>query len=416
MRREDWLALGDAQRKNADLLETIVHADEEGVQLPDTMPAGMSWLVSHHLVDEFEGQLHPSSLLLDMGARIASLRFEFSAPDLVELFIKIEQGCERYHTAKEVSPAEVDKEHRQIWLATRQIVTHLRDEQRAANEFIEARYGFSPRFADRLRDIGNAIDRLKRLALKLELADHNELSGWCRGDRALRKLLLHNLHGSVLKQGAVLQDLIDRLDQIGMSVRQRSRLRQVAQSLASWIQAGNTPDLEGLLERPDGAQWAAAQTLPVKGYLFPHVEDAKAMDDMGLLIYGLPLPKVKKAVDESQPSRAAVKVVQSKLEIEDAPIPFAQPYFTKMIDALKKTLQPQSACAYWAGDVGVGCSEAVWLYALDSYYRSILANAGRAGEVPRFILEPIDEPSEEGFDNLVVTDLVLRRRKRGETL
>ena len=416
MRREDWLALGEAIRANADLLESIVHADEEGVPLPETMPARMSWLVSHHLVDEFEGQLHPSSLLLDIGARIASLRFELSAPDLAELFIKIEQGCERFHSAKELSPADLDREHRQIWLAARQIVTHLRDEQRAANEFIEARYGFSPRFEDRLRDIGNAIDRLKRLAMKLELADHNALSSWCRGDRALRRLLLQNLHGSVLKQGAVLQDLIDRLDQIGMSVRQRSRLRQVAQSLASWIQAGNSLDLEGLLERPDGTKWVPAEKLPVKGYLFPHVEDAKAMDDMAQLVYGLPLPKVRRAADDSQASRAPVRVLRSALEIEDAPIPFAQPHFVKMMGSLKETLEPQSASVYWARAADIGCGEAVWLYALDSYYRSILADAGRAGETPRFILEPIDQPSGEGFDNLVVADLVLRRRKRGEPL
>lgn len=416
MRREDWLTLGEAIRSNADLLEAIVHADEEGVPIPDTMPSKMAWLVSHHLVDEFEGQLHPSSLLLDIGSRIASLRFELSAPDLAELFIKIKQGCERYHAAKERAPADVDKEYRQIWLAYRQIVTHLRDEQRAANEFIEARYGYALLFEDRLRDIGHAIDRLKRLALKLELADHNALSGWCCGDRALRRLLIHNLHGAVLKQGALLQDLIDRLDQIGMSVRQRSRLRQVAQSLASWIQAGNTPDLEGLLERPDGARWVAAEKLPVKGYLFPDVEDAKAIDDMALLIHSMPLPKAKKAGDDNQPSRAAVRVARSAVEIEDAPVPFAQPHFSKMLDELKATYKPQSAGAYWTSLEQAECSEAVWLYALDAYYRNILADAVRAKKVPLFILDPVDASAGSCFDNLVVADLVLRRRKRGETL
>lgn len=416
MRSEDWTALGDALRANADLLETIVQSDEDGILRPETMTKGMVWLISRHLVDEFDGQLHPSSLLLDLGARIASLRFELSAPDLEELFIKIEQGCERYHAAKDLTPAEIDREQRHIWLAVRQIVTHLRDEQRAANEFIEARYGFSPRFEDRLRDISNATDRLRRLALKLELADFNVLSGWCRGDRVLRRLLLGNLHKTIMRQRAGLGDLISRLDQLGMTARRRNRLRQIAQSLASWLQAGNTPEIESLLDRSDGANWVRAASLSNKGYLFPPVEDARATDEMSWLIHALPQPKVKKVADDAQISRAAVKVIPTPIEIEDAPVPFAQPHFANMIDALKASLEPQSACAYWGGRSDGTCTQAVWLYALDAYYRSIIADASRAGEVPRFILEPIDESLEHGFDNLVVVDLVLRRRKREETL
>lgn len=415
MRKEDWVALGESIRANAEMLETVSQADEDGVSRPEMMTKGMVWLISRHLVDDYDGQLHPSSLLIDLGARIASQHFELSAPDLEELLIKIEQGCERYHAAKELPAAELEREWRKIWLAVRQIVTHLRDEQRAATEFIEARYGYSPRFEDRLREISHAMGRLQRLALKLELAEYNTLTSWCRGDRALRRLLLGTLHASVMRQRAGLGDLIGRLDQLGVTVRKRNRLRQVAQSLVAWLQAGNAPDLGGLLDRSDGADWVRATPIPSKGCLYPSVEDSRGMDEMARLILTLPLPKVRKIADGLEPSRAAVKVVPSPVEVEDAPVPFAQPHFARMLGGLKATGMPQSAHAYWREQGEKGCQHAVWLYALDAYYRTLLAEAKRAGTLLRFTLEPVAVPASQGFDNLVVVDLMLRLRARGET-
>ncbi|MBN0365112.1 hypothetical protein JTM66_36510, partial [Pseudomonas aeruginosa] len=93
----------------------------------------------------------------------------------------IEHGCERFHSAKEGAPSELDRELQQVRLSVRQVVTHLRDEHRAATDFIEARYGYSSRFRDRLRDIDSAVKRLGRLSEKLMAFDRDKLSQWCHG-------------------------------------------------------------------------------------------------------------------------------------------------------------------------------------------------------------------------------------------
>lgn len=103
MRAEDWATLGKHLIANASTLELIVQADEEGASKPEIMTNGIMWLIRQHLVDEFEGSLHPSSLLIDLGVRISSQRFELSAPDLEELLVKIEQACERFQSAKDFS-------------------------------------------------------------------------------------------------------------------------------------------------------------------------------------------------------------------------------------------------------------------------------------------------------------------------
>lgn len=413
MRAEDWATLGKHLIANAATLEAIVQADEEGAAKPEMMTQGIMWLIKQHLVDEFEGSLHPSSLLIDLGVRISSQRFELSAPDLEELLLKIEQACERYLQAKDISLADADKEQRSIWLAVRQVVTHLRDEHRATTEFIEGRYGFSPRFEDRLRDIRQAVDRLERLSNKLNTFEYDKLSGWCNVDRTLRRLLLTTLHSAIMRQRTRLGDLITRLDQLGVTVRKRNRLRQVVLAVESWLQAGNVPDLDGILDRADAAEWVCASPLSVGGYLHPPVEDSQAIDDMALLIHSLPAPRVRKAVEDLA-ARPAARVIPTELEVVEAPIPFAQPHLEAMLLALKEYRVPQSASCYWEDNAESEYGVNVWLYALDAYYRNLVLVAQKTEKPLRYVLEPVAEPMPRGIANQLVTDLTLRIKRRGE--
>lgn len=413
MRAEDWATLGKHLVANAATLESIVQADEEGASKPEIMTQGIMWLIKQHLVDEFEGTLHPSSLLIDLGVRISSQRFELSAPDLEELLVKIEQACERYQSAKNISLAEAEKEQRSIWLAVRQVVTHLRDEHRATTEFIEGRYGFSPRFEDRLRDIRHAVERLERLADKLDSFEYKKLWSWCQSDRTLRRLLLTTLHSAIMRQRTRLGDLITRLDQLGVTVRKRNRMRQVVLAVESWLQAGNLPELDGILDRADAAEWACASPLSLGGYLHPPVEDSQAIDDMALLIHSLPAPRVRKAVDDLA-SRPATRVVPTELELVEAPIPFAQPHLEAMLATLKEHRTPQSASRYWEGNADREYGVNVWLYALDAYYRNLVVVAEKTEKPLRYVLEPVAEPMPRGIANQVVTDLTLRIKRRGE--
>ncbi|MGZ0701494.1 hypothetical protein [Pseudomonas piscis] len=413
MRAEDWATLGKHLIANASTLELIVQADEEGASKPEIMTNGIMWLIRQHLVDEFEGSLHPSSLLIDLGVRISSQRFELSAPDLEELLVKIEQACERFQSAKDFSLADADREQRSIWLAVRQVVTHLRDEHRAATEFIEGRYGFSPRFEDRLRDIRQAVERLERLANKLDSFEYNKLSSWCFSDRTLRRLLITTLHNAVMRERTRLVDLIKRLDQLGVTVRKRNRMRQVVLAVESWLQAGNVPDLDDILDRADAAEWVSASPLALGGHLHPPVEDSQAIDDMALLIQSLPVPKVRKASDDPR-ARPPTRVIPTEVEVVEAPIPFAQPHLEAMLEALKESRTPQSASRYWADNAEREYGVNVWLYALDAYYRNLLVVAEKT-EIPlRYVLEPVAEPMPRGIANQVVTDLTLRIKRRGE--
>lgn len=413
MRAEDWATLGKHLIANASTLELIVQADEEGASKPEIMTNGIMWLIRQHLVDEFEGSLHPSSLLIDLGVRISSQRFELSAPDLEELLVKIEQACERFQSAKDFSLADADREQRSIWLAVRQVVTHLRDEHRAATEFIEGRYGFSPRFEDRLRDIRQAVERLERLANKLDSFEYNKLSSWCFSDRTLRRLLITTLHNAVMRERTRLVDLIKRLDQLGVTVRKRNRMRQVVLAVESWLQAGNVPDLDDILDRADAADWVSASPLALGGHLHPPVEDSQAIDDMALLIQSLPAPKVRKTSEDPR-ARPPARVIPTEVEVVEAPIPFAQPHLEAMLEALKESRTPQSASRYWADNAEREYGVNVWLYALDAYYRNLLVVAEKT-EIPlRYVLEPVAEPIPRGIANQVVTDLTLRIKRRGE--
>ncbi|MBC3495737.1 hypothetical protein HU764_012130 [Pseudomonas sp. SWRI100] len=413
MRAEDWATLGKHLIANASTLELIVQADEEGASKPEIMTNGIMWLIRQHLVDEFEGSLHPSSLLIDLGVRISSQRFELSAPDLEELLVKIEQACERFQSAKDFSHADAEREQRSIWLAVRQVVTHLRDEHRAATEFIEGRYGFSPRFEDRLRDIRQAVERLERLANKLDSFEYNKLSSWCFSDRTLRRLLITTLHNAVMRERTRLVDLIKRLDQLGVTVRKRNRMRQVVLAVESWLQAGNVPDLNDILDRADAAEWVSASPLAIGGHLHPPVEDSQAIDDMALLIQSLPAPKVRKASEDPR-ARPPARVIPTEVEVVEAPIPFAQPHLEAMLEALKESRTPQSASRYWADNAEREYGVNVWLYALDAYYRNLLVVAEKT-EIPlRYVLEPVAEPMPRGIANQVVTDLTLRIKRRGE--
>ncbi|WP_409438740.1 nuclease-related domain-containing protein [Pseudomonas sp.] len=192
-----------------------------------------------------------------------------SAEDLV---IKLEgdarQGIvSRQELLREITLIDEDWRHRQITAyrrvtnTARQVVQHLRSEQNVIRAFIEGGYGFSVRLTDRIRDIKNAIDRLKRLHEKLGLFTHMGLLQLTRSDRALRGKLMDVLLGAVSRNRFALDEMVGRLDRLSLTVRKRSKMRQVAQAVDAHLQAGGVIDLEPLLERLDAAVWVGSAPL-----------------------------------------------------------------------------------------------------------------------------------------------------------
>lgn len=192
-----------------------------------------------------------------------------SAEDLV---IKLEgdarQGIvSRQELLREITLIDEDWRHRQITAyrrvtnTARQVVQRLRSEQNVIRAFIEGGYEFSVRLTDRIRDIKNAIDRLKRLHEKLGLFTHMGLLQLTRSDRALRGKLMDVLLGAVSRNRFALDEMVGRLDRLSLTVRKRSKMRQVAQAVDAHLQAGGVIDLEPLLERLDAAVWVGSAPL-----------------------------------------------------------------------------------------------------------------------------------------------------------
>lgn len=407
MKEADWIELGDALTRNAPFLEALAIADEEGISLPERRTNGISYLMSKGLIEEDDELYYLSGLLLDVGAQISLQGFQRAAPDLAETLIAIQQHCEAYHEAKaDDSYSDAERHLKRLTHSCRQVINHLRNEQAQTRAFIEEGYGFSPRLRDRLRDINNAIARLKRLHEKLGLFTHVGLSQLTSNDRSLRRILLDNLLGAVSRNRLALDEMIGRLDRLSLAVRKRNHMRQVAHAVDVFLQAGNSIELEAIFEKKDAESWTPAAKIEVGGSAYCDVDSGESLEELELLIASLPPPKARR-VDTAVKPRESRSVVPKDEPPKVLDEPFAREHLKRMLERLKETKQPQSAVSYWAeyGDPDISLS--IWLYALDGYV-SLQSAVGKAKYKPiNYRLKSVYAPYLRVSANRNVMDLIL---------
>ncbi|PTT11544.1 hypothetical protein GH769_10815 [Pseudomonas sp. CFSAN084952] len=412
MKEPDWIELGDALTRNAPFLEALAMADEDGVALPERRTKGISFLMSKGLIEEDDELYYLSGLLLDVGAQISLQGFGRAAPDLKESLIAIEQHCEVYRDAKAANSSNEAEQHlKRLTYSCRQVTNHLRNEQAQTRAFIEGGYGFSPRLRDRLRDINNAINRLKRLHENLGLFTHVGLSSMAGSDRSLRRVLLDNLLGAVSRNRLALDEMIGRLDRLSLAVRKRNHMRQIAHAVDLFLQAGNPIDLEPLFDGRDAAAWAPAVEMTLAGSAYCDVDAGESLEQLELLIASLPPPKERRI---EQPAKA--RESKAVKPAEEAPKalekPFARDHLMRMLVALNKTNQAQSAVAYWSAHGDSAISISIWLYALDGYVRLQSAVAKVRHKPLNYRLNPTYAPYPRISANRRVIDLILERAER----
>lgn len=343
-----------------------------------------------------------------------------SAEDLV---IKLEgdarQGIvSRQELLREITLIDEDWRHRQITAyrrvtnTARQVAQHLRNEQSVIRAFIEGGYGFSVRLTDRIRDIKNAIDRLKRLHEKLGLFTRMGLLQLTRSDRALRGKLMDVLLGAVSRNRFALDEMVGRLDRLSLTVRKRSKMRQVAQAVDAHLQASGVIDLEPLLERLDAAVWVGSAPLFQGGSAFFDVNAGENLERLELLIASLPEPKVKTApaaAVQERESRIVPSEVNQEKELEK---PFVRAHLEVMLRELIATGKPQSATAYWQDCGDPDIPDGIWLYAPDGYAQLQAAFAKVNGKELNYRLVPTLAPHSRFSANRRVLKLTLDRVPR----
>ncbi|EJN22631.1 hypothetical protein PMI36_03112 [Pseudomonas sp. GM79] len=412
MKEADWIELGDSLTRNATFIEALSIADEEGIALPERRTKGISYLMSKGLIEEDDELYYLSGLLLDVGAQISLQGFERAAPDLQESLIAIEQHCEAYHEAKASdSSSEAERHLKRLTHSCRQVTNHLRNEQAQTRAFIEGGYGFSPRLKDRLRDINNAIGRLKRLHEKLGLFTHVGLSALTNSDRALRRILLDSLLGAVSRIRLALDEMIGRLDRLSLAVRKRNHMRQVAHAVDVFLQAGNPIDLEPLFDRKDAASWVPAAKIDLAGSVYCDVDAGESLEALELLIASLPPPKARRAEEPPKP-RESKSVVPKDEPPKVLEKPFARDHLMHMLQSLNETKQPQSAVAYWGEHGDPEVSMSIWLYALDGYVRLQSAVSKVRHKPLNYRIVPVYAPYLRVSANRRVLDLTLERAGR----
>ncbi len=417
MKAEDWKALGKALMDNAELLEELASADDTGIPEPERQNRTAAWLISKGLIDNDNNMLHLSSLLLDIGAQVSIQGFERAAPDLKETLISIQQHCEAYHAAKsDNAPEDMDRHLKRLSHTTRQVINHLRDEYLSARNFIEGGYGYSTRLSDRLRDIQNAMGRLRRLHDKLRLFTFRGLHKLTGRDRTLIRLLTSenqgSLHSAVTRNRGELDDLIGRLDKLSLTVRKRSRLRQVVQAVDAYLLAGNHIDLDPLLEQPDACAWLPAVPLEISGSPFTRGSTGEGYEPIEQLMASLPQPKERPATTATGSTRESVAVPVQDQATEALEVPFARRHLEVMLRQLIDTRQPQSAAAYWKANGDPDVDLRIWLYALDNYIQLQEALSKRQGKRLNYRLEAKFAPFSPASANRLVLDLELGRVQR----
>lgn len=410
MKAEDWVKLGEHLKANAETLEAMALMDETGMPMPERMSKGLSWLLQKRLVDEDNDMLRLSGLLLDLGAQISLQGFERAAPDLAESLISITQLCDAYHSAKQDGALDdMERHYKRLAYATRQVATHLRNEASSTRAFLESGYGYSQRLSDRLAEISNVLNRLKRLHQKLSMFSDSGLRPLTREDRALHRLLIDSLLGAVSRNRQGLDGMITRLNNLQSIVRKRNRQRQLVNAVDLFIQSGNSIDLEPLIERGDAVQWLPAKPLSLAGAPYARESQVDASLALEILIANLPQPKNLPAGAIEGPNREAVNVPPGQEDPAAMAPPFAKAHLEAMLRALIDSGEPQSAAAYWSRHGEESVEMGVWLYALDEYVTLQDAIRRVQGRKLNYQVVPVIKSYLAASAHRVVTDLKLQK-------
>lgn len=383
MKADDWRKLGQSLQSNAELLQELALSDDYWMPMPANPNKDLAWLISKGLIDTEDENLYISSLLLDLGAKISLQGFERATPDLEEALIAIQQQSRGYLDSKRAgAEQDADKNRRQLGHTVRQVILHLRDDYIATRGFIEGNLGYSVSPAERLRDIQNAIDRIKRLHQKLTLFSYAALRQITEGDRELTRLLTSlrtsSLHAAIDQRRSDFSVLLNRLDTLSLTVRKRNRFRLLSESLENFMLAGNTLDVQAMLADPENTALFPAPILLPRG-MIPLPEFAgDALDSIESLLANLPEPK-HSAGDTKAEDAGTVDVQAVPLKPQAArqmDVPFARPHLAALISRMIETGQPQSATSYWVNEGDKGVEVRHWLYALSGYYMRLATERG----------------------------------------
>jgi hypothetical protein len=414
MKAEDWEKLGRALIANAELLESLATADDMGF-VSTEKPSGSTtaWLIAKGLIEVEDDLYSISGSLLDIGAQISQSGFERAALDLEESVIAIKNLCEGYHEAKSIGAFDaMERNQKKLHHRTRQIIKYLRAEFASARTFLETGYGYSTRLSDQLRDIQNAIAKLKHLHDKINLFTYESLSPLVRGDRAIQHLLDTQLLRSISTHRASLDELINRLNSLSLTVRKHNRLRLLAQSVDAYFESVSAIDLTAMAEDPDMAIKLPAAPMAITGHAQTAHGDSRYSDMLEELINRLPLPKERTSVVEREAPQINA-VPDQLMDVEDQEVPFALPHLESMLKALVASREPQSAIRYWLSQNLPADDLKVWLYALDSYLivqQAMTKSTGRRlNYTARYSTEHYDHRSANRRVTDIIIDIAQRR-------
>ncbi|MAG64981.1 MAG: hypothetical protein CMK74_03800 [Pseudomonadales bacterium] len=414
MNADDWRRLGKALQGNAELLQELAQSDEHGVNMPENPSSDLGWLIAKGLVDNDDGSLFISSLLLDIGAYVSMPGFERAAPDLEEAMIAITHHCEGYLAAKrDKAKDDAERNLKRLGHTVRQITHHLRDESLSARNYIEGFVGYSSRPSERLRDIQNAQGRLKRLQQKLTPFSLHNLRPITRGDRELRRLLTReqafSLHAAIVRRRSDFESLIGRLDALNATVRKRNEFRQLMQAVEGYLLAGNSLDLLALMNDPKSMHMLTAPPMSPAG-MIPLPEYAgEEIAAFEAVLSGLPPPRERPHVEQTEGAdTGSLRVPVATSNKKALQVPFARQHLLAMANQLKVTGQPQSAQAYWLRHGSPDVEVRHWLYALSGYYLRLAADLGGKHRLP-YGFEARTRPHSPHSGSRLVYDLIMVR-------
>jgi len=409
---DDWRRLGKALQSNAELLQELAQSDEQGVSMPENGNSDLGWLIAKSLLDNEDGSLFISSVLLELGAHVSMPGFERAAPDLEEAMIAIAGHCDGYLAAKSDRATDDAERHlKRLSHTVRQITHHLRDESLSARNYIEGFVGYSSRPSERLRDIQNAQGRLQRLQQKLTPFSLHSLRPVARGDRELRRLLTReqafSLHTAIVRRRADFEGLIGRLDALNATVRKRNEFRQLMQAVEGYLLAGNTLDVLALTQDPESAYLLTAPAITPTGMLPLPEYAGDEISAFEAVLGELPPPRERDQIQHVELEDTGPRCVPvSTASKQPLQVAFARPHLLAMASQLHKTGQPQSAVAYWIkhGDSAIEVRH--WLYALSGYYLRLAADHGGKHLLP-YGFEAHKRPHHPHSGSRLVYDLIM---------
>lgn len=418
MKADDWNTLGKALQSNSELLQELALSEDHAINKPDSINAGLGWLIAKGLIDAEGNQLFINSLLLDIGAQISIPGFERTAPDLEAALIKIERHSQEYLLAKqELAHAVADRHLSNLRQTVSRVTGHLRDECLATRAFIEGAMGYSSRPSETLRDIADANARLKRLLSKLQPFNFDSLRRIAQGDRVLQRLLTRinasSLLSSVTRRNSDFAALIDRLDALNLVTRKRNRFRLLLQGIDNYLLAGNTLNPSALTSDPANLHLLPAPAVTPRGFIPVPEQAGASIQAIESLLNALPPPseRTPSAPDEDSATTGPQSIPVGQAAVTQLEQAFIRPHLTAMIKLVEASQVPVSARRYWLSQGDPGIEIRHWLYALSAGYMQ-LSKGSLSRILTRYRLEYRYRPRQPHSGMRLAYDIELHHRSR----